>query len=779
MRRLSGSRLGALSTLSVVLVLGVLAAVPAAAQTAPLTHREVGGSGVAGVGAAAEVELTRPARGANAVRLLGDQLDETAARNDLSAAELTDLLTTDRSAWVDVSGAVFFKDEVASAPASDPVSAAAPLDQTFLLHSNPGASKTIYLDFDGGSASATGWHVSYPATPTTQPAWDLTGDPGVFDDAERTAIQTIWQSVAEDYAPFDVDVTTADPGPAGTNRANIADTSYGSHVLITPSSAAHEAICNPTNNGSACGGVAYLSVFDAVAGAGGDGYGYRQPAWVFPQKLGNSPKNIAEAASHEVGHNFGLRHDANATAGYDSGHGIWAPIMGVGYSRPVSQWSKGDYVGADNQEDDIAIIRGVAGPRADEAPTGIAGAPAIPTGTAYVTSRTDIDTYLLGTCTGQVTVSASALDTLADLDILLSILDATGQIVATDDVPSTQRNVSTASGMGASLAQTLTTGTYYASIDGVGNGPWSTGYDDYGSLGAYTLAVAGCGVALATTTTTLGAVVNGRSATLTAGVATTSGAPAGTVEFRDNGVLVSTQPVVSGGASVTLGDLTKGDHAFRATFVPTTNALFATSQSSLLTSSVTATSSATTLQTTGGTQSVALSAGVTVSAGTAAGTVEFREGAAAVGTAPVSGGSASLTLTGTVPGQHTYTAVFVPADTQRYEGSSSASVDVSVTAPPPPAPTVSASTTRLSAPKRAAAGTRPVLTVTVLRGSTAARGTVVVKVGTTSRSLALKAGKVRLRLPRVKAGTVRIRVRYLGNATTSSSRARHTIKVGV
>ncbi len=92
---------------------------------------------------------------------------------------------------------------------------------------------------------------------------------------------------------------------------------------------------------------------------------------MFPHKLGNSPKNIAEAATHEVGHNFGLRHDANPSLPYDRGHGAWAPIMGVGYDHPISQWSKGDYSGATNQEDDVAIIRAVVGARVDEAPSGI------------------------------------------------------------------------------------------------------------------------------------------------------------------------------------------------------------------------------------------------------------------------------------------------------------------------------------------------------------------------------------------------------------------------
>jgi hypothetical protein len=34
----------------------------------------------------------------------------------------------------------------------------------------------------------------------------------------------------------------------------------------------------------------------------------------------------------------------------------WAPIMGLGYYQPLTQWSKGEYQGADNLQDDVAII---------------------------------------------------------------------------------------------------------------------------------------------------------------------------------------------------------------------------------------------------------------------------------------------------------------------------------------------------------------------------------------------------------------------------------------
>ncbi|RYB94984.1 hypothetical protein EUA93_11890 [Nocardioides oleivorans] len=491
MRRSTGSRIGATSLLVLVVAGGALAAAPGSVQA----------SGPSGAGLQA-VDLPRPVRGATAVRLLGDRVGEAAALNDLTAAELTDLLTTDSTAWVDPTGRVFFEEVAFSGTASGAGEAVAPLDQTFQLHSKSDSSRTIFLDFDGGTASGTSWHASKPNVPTTQPAWDPSGNGAAFDDAEKTKIQAVWESVAEDYAPFDVDVTTQDPGPAGIHRSGLADTAYGSHVLVTPSSGAQSAICS-----GGCGGVAYLGVFgSSQGGSAGDGYGYFQPAWVFPQSLGNDPKSIAEAAAHEVGHNFGLRHDGNTNANpdYDLGHGSWAPIMGAGYYEPISQWSKGDYTGANNQQDDLATIAGVVGLRTDEAPSSPAGAPLPPSGTAYVASRTDVDTYVLGTCSGPVTLEAAPLAASTDLDIALSLLDATGQVVATADPPSAQVSTSRASGMGASLTQTLPSGVYYVSVDGVGNGPWATGYDDYGSLGAYTLSRTGScdGIAPVTVTPT-------------------------------------------------------------------------------------------------------------------------------------------------------------------------------------------------------------------------------------------------------------------------------------
>ncbi|MCW2853520.1 MAG: Fibronectin type domain protein, partial [Nocardioides sp.] len=438
------------------------------------------------------VELPRPVHGATAVRLLGEQVDEAAALNDLDSDELVELLREDPTAWLDAEGLLFYKD-VAVEPMRDlPVpEAAAPLDQTFLLHSKPGAKRTIFLDFDGGNVSATGWHQTAGLS-TVQPAWHPSGATGAFNSTDLNAFQAVYEAVAEDYAAFDVDVTTADPGAAAILRSSASDEYYGARVLITPDTVTHNALCGAPPLG--CGGIAYVGVFDGAYGPGGDGYGYGQPAWVFPQSAGNSVKGVTEAASHEAGHQLGLTHDGNQAGvdNYDMGHGAWAPIMGAGYDHPITQWSKGDYPSANNQQDDVAIIGAKLGLRVDEAPSVIVGAPVKPAGTAYISSRTDVDTYLLGTCSGAVSVSANPLSAMPDLDVKLTLLNASGSVVTMADPASGQANASASTGMGAAINQSLSSATYYVQVDGVGVGSWADGYDDYGSLGAYTVSTSGC-----------------------------------------------------------------------------------------------------------------------------------------------------------------------------------------------------------------------------------------------------------------------------------------------
>jgi hypothetical protein len=432
--------------------------------------------------------LDRPQKGAKALTALGDDLAVAADRNDLGTSELRALLRSDDTVWVDKAGMVFFIDPVPTAEPADETKPekAAPLADTFTLHSNPGANLTILLDFDGSSVSDTAWNASYGVSPGTHPAWDPAGNGPSFSDSERLQVQQVWAMVAEDYAPFNVDITTEDTGADQINRSSSADTVYGTRVLVTPSSDPFVKICS-----SACGGVAYLNVFASV----GD---YQQPAWVFPQALGNNAKYVAEAASHEAGHNLGLQHDGTSTADYYTGHGIWAPIMGAGYDKPLVQWSAGSYSGANNQQDDMSVLTGYLGARADEASGSVAAPSQLPTGEAVIGSQSDVDAYLLGGCSAGSTVSIAPASVAPNLDVRAVLYDANGVEIAASQPESSFGDGTTAGGLAASLTVSGATTGSVLTVEGVGQGAWAAaGYDDYGSLGAYTVSAPGCDGALA------------------------------------------------------------------------------------------------------------------------------------------------------------------------------------------------------------------------------------------------------------------------------------------
>jgi hypothetical protein len=67
------------------------------------------------------------------------------------------------------------------------------------------------------------------------PPFDIDGVAG-FSAEELEAIVAVWRAVSEDYAAFDVDVTTQDPGVAGLAKAGSSDVSYGIRMCIGGSS---------------------------------------------------------------------------------------------------------------------------------------------------------------------------------------------------------------------------------------------------------------------------------------------------------------------------------------------------------------------------------------------------------------------------------------------------------------------------------------------------------------------------------------------------------------
>jgi PKD repeat protein len=429
----------------------------------------------------------RVSKGQRAVNLLGPRLREVATWYGRSEDEFRQMLLRDRHLRLDQRGRLFVEDELeAPLPASTPAEQTVfdgtllPLDQTFLLHSRPGAQRTIYLNFKGATLSGTAWNGS-SGTLNALP-FDLDGIPYSFSTAELQRIQYIWQRVAEDYAPFDVNVTTEAPPTAALTRSSNSDQVFGTTVLITRTTGVYN--CS-------CGGVAYVGVFDNV----GDFY---KPALVFYDKLGSgNEKYVAEAISHEAGHNMGLGHDGTASSAYYSGHGSgatsWAPIMGVGYQRALVQWSKGQYGGANNTQDDYVLMASNGLPIRDDDHGDTVGSATALSGTAaggvttylaqgVIERPTDVDMFSFVAGAGTVSVSLSPAARAANLDALVRLHDASGAVLA---------SANPADALTATLSFTLpAAGSYHVSVQGTGKGdPLTTGYTDYGSLGNYALQV--------------------------------------------------------------------------------------------------------------------------------------------------------------------------------------------------------------------------------------------------------------------------------------------------
>ncbi len=355
----------------------------------------------------------------------------------------------------------------AAAPQNGPLF---PLTETFKLHSLPSATKVIYLDFNGQVVTGTAWNSN--GNTLTFDAYSFEGDAS-FTNNELEQLQRIWARVAEDFAPFNVNVTTEEPPIADLRNTGGSDTRWGVRAIISNN--------DPLNSGA--GGIAYIGSFN---------WDSDTPALVF----NGGEKAAAETVSHEVGHSLFLGHDGRTSPveEYYFGHGTgatsWGPIQGAPFGPSLSQWSKGEYTAASNLEDDLAIIttRNGFGYRADDAAntvnaaTNINKLPAVGNRVGVdqkgiIEQRTDVDIFRLNVGNGLVSLNINGAEVGTNLDILAEVYDGSGNLVAT----SNPIDLTT-----ASLSFTATIGAYYIKIDGVGMGdPKGIGYTDYGSLGQY------------------------------------------------------------------------------------------------------------------------------------------------------------------------------------------------------------------------------------------------------------------------------------------------------
>ena len=332
-----------------------------------------------------------------------------------------------------------------------------------VLSSLPSAKATLFLDFDGQYVQSSSWNGGMP----------LNCAPSGLSDAQ---IIEIFNRVAEDYRPFNINITT------DSTEFLAAPLTQRMRIIITPTSGWYTGV----------GGVCYTGSFT---------WGDDTPGFVFPDRLGpNNTKMVAECCTHEGGHTVGLSHQAKydstctLLATYNTGIGTgetgWAPVMGNSYYENFSGWYNGPTPsGCSADQDALSIITSINGftYRVDDHsddpnvnPTAISINNSLFSDSGIITTSTDKDVFKFNlTEAGQIHIDANPFSVGpnnegADLDVKLELLNSSLQVIRVYD-PITILNVS--------VDTALESGVYFLVVEGSGNANTS----NYGSLGSYNI----------------------------------------------------------------------------------------------------------------------------------------------------------------------------------------------------------------------------------------------------------------------------------------------------
>lgn len=305
----------------------------------------------------------------------------------------------------------------------------------------PGAPDTIFLDFDGHSATDAWGTYSVPA-------YDFSGNGAEFTPAERLAMRNVWRVVAEDYAFLNLNVTTSYAGSFadGVGFRQVIGNSDGAPFGAAGSLG--KAIVASYATGGASNNVAHTFTVNFPTYGGG-----------ISGQIMAKPLEIGNTSSHEVGHAFRLRHYEPGTSGTAGPLAImYTPDTGL--SRET--WRTGtNELG--QPQDDVAVIsnpNNLVALRADDHGGTTATATVLtPIGSIYSASGNihqinDLDFFRF-IASGSTTITIDVDEYVNNLDTELRLYNASGALLATVD-PGTSFD--------STLTMTLSEGTYYIDV---------------------------------------------------------------------------------------------------------------------------------------------------------------------------------------------------------------------------------------------------------------------------------------------------------------------------
>jgi hypothetical protein len=329
-----------------------------------------------------------------------------------------------------------------------------------MYNSQPNAVATLYLDFDGHRVQSAYWNGGAPLQCASSGLTDV-------------QITEIFNRVAEDFRPFDVNVTT------DSTKFLSAPLEMRMRIIVTSTS----------NWRPNVGGISYITSFS---------WGDDTPGFVFSDRLENNTKYIAECCSHEIGHTLGLFHQARyneqdvQSESYHTGNGSgeigWAPIMGNSYGKNMSSWNLGpsQYSATENQDNlEVITTENGFGFRMDDFENDL-NESAFNLGvntfllSGVISTNMDVDAFQFQVSENSrvhLEAKPGGINAMAEgvnMDIQLSIYNDKKERIGIYNPEETA---------GISADITLNAGKYYITIEGVGNANMS----DYSSLGSYTI----------------------------------------------------------------------------------------------------------------------------------------------------------------------------------------------------------------------------------------------------------------------------------------------------